>query len=280
MNYSIWNIKPVPRGEATVTVATPTIATSTIATRTTRYRDLMNTNTAAIVLLAWTRRLGLDDDTLTRADEPHRVADEAADRVRLLHVFGSTVLTGPPGALDRIDPAVLRDPRAAETGTFAAATTAAALARAVGAIRPATTESLWYLDAYGPSPDGAEPLISHDSSDVDAVAGTCPPVDVNEAAVAGLERSFTLLDHAHTPRACSGYAVRDGFLADLRVLTDPRSRRTGDGSTVGRLAALDALDAGLIAQARIHPDNHTARRLAVSVGFAECGWLVTVSPTR
>lgn len=233
----------------------------------------MNTNTAAIVRLAWTRGFGLPDESLSRAGSPHLVPDDDAAAVRLIRLWDASVLTGPPSILARIDTSA-----AVGGEDLTAATTA--LARAVGATRPPTTELLGYLDAYGDGPGGEEPLISHDDHDAHALTRRCPPDDVNEAAIDGLERNFTVLDDAHTGQATAGYATWQGLLADVRVLSAPPSRRRGLATAAARIAAHDALDDGLVPQARIHPDNHGARRLALRLGFVVCGRVTRVPLSR
>ncbi len=234
----------------------------------------MEANSQAIVRLAWSRLLGLPDDTLDPAANPVRtVRADAAGQTMVLRLWRTWVVQGPGWFHDRtadVDPGVLADP------TTLLRICDGHLARLVG------HAVLGYTDRYAkPSVPGSVALEDVPVDDAPSAAASleraCPPDDVAEVGLAEMSRLFVTLDDRDHPTSGAGYDEWQGLLAHLGVLTPPALRSAGWGTLAAALALNDALDAGLVAQWRARSDNLASRRLARKLGFTRAGEQTTVT---
>lgn len=238
----------------------------------------MDAHTADVVRLAWSRGLGLGDDAALAAGRPRAiVATDDDGPVEFVQVFGAEALRGPAALIGPV--AALGAPAFADGTALAALREAAPAGGAGRAMRIRAREALGYRDHYSPRAAGPLPTVSHAPHDAARVLDACPADDA--AAVAGDLTGgpggdpdgpppFTLLD-GDGPVALAGYRTVHHLLADVRVITAAHARRRGHARTVGALAADDALDAGLICQARIPAGSAGAGALARALGFAASG---------
>jgi len=238
------------------------------------YHRQVEANTQAIVRLAWSRLLGLPDDTLDPAANPVPVVRSVAPgQAMVVRLWETWVVLGPDWFQDRtadVDPALLVDPstllRACDGHP----------ARIVG------HAVLGFTDRYAePSVPGRVALEDVPVDDAPSAAATlersCPPDDVAEVGLAELSRVFVTLDDRDQPTSGAGYDEWQGLLGHLGVLTPPEQRRTGWGTVAAALALNDALDVGLVGQWRARTDNAVSRRLARKLGFVESGEQSTVT---
>ena len=64
----------------------------------------LDPGTIAIIQLAWSRRLGLEDDALSAAEDEERIYDvhDEANEVRFVRLFGREVFSGPEWAAEQV----------------------------------------------------------------------------------------------------------------------------------------------------------------------------------
>lgn len=234
----------------------------------------LDTSTIAIIQLAWSRRLGLDDDALAAAENEERIYDvqEEASEVSFVRLFGREVFSGPEWAAEQV-----RHKSAAELSTGAALVR---LSLDHGG-RGTGTEHLYYADSFPPVPATGF-AVAEDRHYAQALERLCPPDDVLEAKLASREALFLLVDDAANPGdpaplAGAGYSIRDGILADMGALTAPAHRMRGLGSYVSAIAVEDAMTAGLIPQWRAPFNNVGASRTAFGTGFVSAGIRASVA---
>jgi ribosomal protein S18 acetylase RimI-like enzyme len=225
-------------------------------------------NTEAIVRLAWSRLLGLPDDTLDPAANPVRtVRSVASGQAVVLRLWTTWAVLGPDWFHERtaeVDPSDLVDPSTLLRSCDGHP------ARLVG------HAVLGFTDRYAEPPvPGSVALRDVPVDDAPTAAAAleraCPPDDVAEVGLAEMSRSFVTLDDRDQPTSGAGYDEWQGLLGHLGVLTPPELRRIGWGTVAAALALNDALDVGLVAQCRVRTDNTAARRLARTLGFVEVG---------
>jgi hypothetical protein len=238
------------------------------------YHRRVEANTEAIVRLAWSRLLGLPDDTLDPAANPVRtVRSVAPGQAMVVRLWKTWVVLGPAWFQDRtaeVDAAALVDP------TTLLRSCDGHPARLLG------HAMLSFTDRYAAPPvPGSVALSDVSVDDAPAAAATleraCPPDDVAEVGLAELSRVFVTLDDRDQPTSGAGYDEWQGLLGHLGVLTPPELRRTGWGTVAAALALNDALDVGLVGQWRARSDNTASRRLARKLGFVEAGEQSTVT---
>ncbi|UPO75845.1 GNAT family N-acetyltransferase [Arthrobacter sp. Helios] len=233
----------------------------------------LDTSTISIIQLAWSRRLGLDDDALAAADSDERIYDvhEEASEVSFVRLFGREVFSGPAWAAAQV-----RSKSAAELSS------GAALMRlsADHGGRGTGTEHLFYADFY-PEVPASELAIAEDRRYAETLERLCPPDDVLEAKLSAREALFLLMDDANpevpAPLAGAGYSIKDGILADMGALTAPGHRMRGLGSYISAIAVEDAMAAGLIPQWRAPFNNVGASRTAAGAGFVAAGIRASVA---
>lgn len=227
----------------------------------------MDSNTEAIIRLAWTRRLGLPDDALS---EPGcRVHADNADTVSFITVWGRNIVAGPGWAHDR---AASVPDETLRTHAGLLDLTADHGGHGLGAA------ILAYADVDTAVREVADdkPFVSNDHADARRLEALCPPDDVNEAGLASLDSVFVLLDDDAAPVAAAGFDEWNGIVAHMGALTAPNHRRLGAGATIAAIATSEALDAGLVPGWRSHEANSASRRLAGSLGYEEVGTQTTV----
>ncbi|BCW19989.1 GNAT family N-acetyltransferase [Pseudarthrobacter enclensis] len=227
----------------------------------------LDPGSAAIVQLAWARRLGLDDDAFgTALASGERIvrADESARTVQFVRLFGSSVLVGPQAIIDAA--ADIPDADMAQHVTLLT------LTREYGG-HGLGAAALFFADDLPLQQPAEEMTVSHGNAEAIELEGRCPPDDVNEVGLSDLENRFTIVhevDGRRMPLACGAYTEWEGLLAHLGVLVDPEWRRRGLGTLAASIAAHEALAAGLTLQWRTDVSNTgslaLARRLGLSAG--------------
>lgn len=233
----------------------------------------LDSGTIAIIQLAWSRHLGLQDNALAETDSGERIYSirDHAETVSFLRLFGTEVFSGPEWAAER-----------ARTKSAAELTRHSALVqmsmehggRTLGA------EQLFFADSFPAVAPLEELAVAHDPGLAVELERLCPPDDVAEAGLAGKEDLFILVDDSldePRPVAGAGYSISDGILADMCVLTAPAHRLRGLGSYISSIAREDAMAGGLIPQWRARLDNVGAARTAVGSGFIPAGVRTSVA---
>lgn len=228
----------------------------------------LDPGSAAIIQLAWARHLGLDDDafgaSLASGERVARV-DEAARSVEFIRLFGSSALVGPQWVIDAA--AGIPDQEMAQHVTLLT------LTRSHGG-HGLGSAALFFADDLPLRQPSGELSVSHGSQEVIELEALCPPDDVNEVGLAGLENRYTIIhevDGRRVPVACGAYTEWEGLLGNLGVLVDPEWRRRGLGTLAASIAAHEALAAGLTVQWRADVSNTGALALARQLGFAAGG---------
>lgn len=275
----------------------------------------MDSHTAAVIGLAWARGLGADDDAFTDRGARATVIDDSLETLEHVELFGAEVLRGPGRLVERVatlpaaafrDGAALAGLTTAPGGGGLRTTQQDFLAYRdhYSVERPPASAP----PAGAPIPAlGQVPTISHAPDDAALVLDACPADDAADAPVRislpgtslpgtsepgypstttapetpaeGPPTLFTLVeDDARV--ALAGFHPQHHLLADVRVVTASSCRRRGHATTVATLAIEDALDAGLICQARLRDESAAAKTLAERLGFAHAGSRVVFGPGR
>lgn len=228
----------------------------------------MQSETAAIIRLAWTGILDLDDDLL-EADGDRRlsVVRPETGSVSFVQLLGQGIVIGPDWAVERVS-----------TVEDAVLASVSGLLRLAADHHPqALGESvLAYFDDYCEWPGLTDAAVTDDPQAVVDLEKSCPPDDVAEVGLAELDSQFALINELDEPVAGAGFDIWGGILAHLGVLTAPSLRGLGHGTLIAALASNAAMDEGLIPQWRSRVDNHPSRRLAKRLGFTEVGTQTTV----
>ena len=237
----------------------------------------LDPGTVAIVQLAWSRLLGLDDTALGDGgtDRLYRVDDDAVV-LTFVTLFGREALRGPAWAVDAA--------RGLSGPELRGHSTLLALSREHGG-RGLGEAQLYFCDEL-PVIEGPEAVVSTDGSEVRDLEQLCPPDDVGEAGLGALGHTFVLLEEdtaSSTPRAPlagAGYEIWEGILAHLAVLTPPERRRQGHAQRIAAVAVEEAMAAGLVPQWRARTDNTASQRTARRAGFAFAGTQTSVALQR
>ena len=228
----------------------------------------LDPGSAAIIQLAWARRLGLDDDAFSSAlASGERIvrADESVRTVEFVRLFGSSALVGPQWIIDAA--AELPDEEMAQHVTLLTLTRSHG-GHGMGAA------ALFFADDLPVKQPSEEMTVSHGNADAIKLEGRCPPDDVNEVGLSDLENRYTIIHEVEgrrVPLACGAYAEWEGLLAHLGVLVDPGWRRRGLGSLAASIAAHEALAAGLTLQWRTDVSNTGSLALARKLGLSAGG---------
>ena len=232
----------------------------------------MEDGTRAIVELAWARELGLLDDAFSFAEAGERLTRTNPALAMFVVLWDRSVLVGPEWLLDR----------AADVDDLTLGS-GAGLLRLVGEGPSGPTSArllgeavLAFTDAYANHPSLDAAVVADDEDLLGDLQRECPPDDVTEVGLAGMDQRFVLLDDREAPVAGAGYAEQQGILAHLGVLTPPALRHEGHGTLVGALALNDALDAGLVGQWRARETNLASLALGRRLGFEAVGRQTTV----
>lgn len=228
----------------------------------------LDPGSAAIIQLAWARHLGLDDGafaaSLSSGERMVR-ADDAAETVEFVRLFGSSALVGPQWVIDAA--AGIPDEEMAQHVTLLTLTRSHG-GHGLGAA------ALFFADDLPLRQPSEELTVSHGNPDAIELEGLCPPDDVNEVHLSELEHRYTILhevDGRRFPVACGAYGEWEGLLAQMGVLVDPEWRRRGLGSVAASIAAHEALAAGLTVQWRAEVSNTGAVALARQLGLSTGG---------
>ena len=228
----------------------------------------LDPGSAAIIQLAWARRLGLDDGAFSSAlASGERIvrADESARTVEFVRLFGSSALVGPQWVIDAA--ADLPDEEMAQHVTLLTLTRQHG-GHGMGAA------ALFFADDLPLRQPPEEMTVSHGNAEAIELEGRCPPDDVNEVGLSDLENRYTIvheLEGRRVPLACGAYSEWEGLLAHLGVLVDPCWRRRGLGSLAASIAAHEALAAGLTLQWRTDVSNTGSLALARKLGLSAGG---------
>ena len=228
----------------------------------------LDPGSAAIIQLAWARRLGLDDDAFSSAlASGERIvrADESARTVEFVRLFGSSALVGPQWVIDTA--AGIPDEEMAQHVTLLTLTRSHG-GHGLGAA------ALFFADDLPLRQPPEEMTVSHGNAEAIELEGRCPPDDVNEVGLSDLENRYTIvheLEGRRVPLACGAYTEWEGLLAHLGVLVDPEWRRRGLGSLAASIAAHEALAAGLTLQWRTDVSNTGSLALTRKIGLSAGG---------
>ena len=228
----------------------------------------LDPGSAAIIQLAWARRLGLDDDAFGDAlASGERIvrADESARTVEFVRLFGSSVLVGPRSIIEAA--AGIPDEEMAQHVTLLKLTREQG-GHGLGAA------ALFFADDLPLQQPSEELTVSHGNPEAIELEDRCPPDDVNEVGLSDLENRYTIvheLDGRRVPLACGAYGEWEGLLANMGVLVDPDWRRRGLGALAGSIAAHEALAAGLTLQWRADVSNTGCLALARKLGLSAGG---------
>src|SRR5919112_3740466 len=228
----------------------------------------LDPGSAAIIQLAWARRLGLDDDAFGAAlSSGERIvrADEAARTVEFVRLFGSSALVGPQWVIDAA--AGIPDEEMAQHVTLLTLTRSHG-GHGLGAA------ALFFADDLPLGQPSGELTVSHGNPEAIELEGLCPPDDVNEVGLSDLENRYTILhddEGQRMPVACGAYSEWEGILAHMGVLVAPEWRRRGLGSLAASVAAHEALASGLTLQWRTDVSNKGSLATARSLGFSTGG---------
>ncbi|MDR7157448.1 GNAT family N-acetyltransferase [Arthrobacter sp. BE255] len=228
----------------------------------------LDPGSAAIIQLAWARRLGLDDDAFAAAlASGERIvrADDSAKTVEFVRLFGSSALVGPQWVIDAA--AAIPDEEMAQHVTLLTLTRAHG-GHGLGAA------ALFFADDLPLKQPSDDLTVSHGNPEAIELEGLCPPDDVNEVGLSDLENRYTIVhevDGRRVPVACGAYSEWEGLLGHLGVLVDPDWRRRGLGSLAASIAAHEALAAGLTVQWRAEVSNTGSVALARKLGLSTGG---------
>lgn len=225
--------------------------------------------TVSIIQLAWSRLLGLDDAALAAGRGRIYREDNSATLLTFITLFGNEALVGPSWALEAA--------RAIPGEELARHSTLLSLSRPHGG-RALGEAFLYFCDVLPSFPEEG-PLVSSDPGHARALERRCPPDDVAEVGLSGMEQSCVLVDDRSdppVPLAGAGYDIWGGILAHVGVLTAPDERRRGRATFATSVAVEEAMAAGLIPQWRARADNVASQRTALGAGFVLAGTQTSV----
>jgi hypothetical protein len=227
-------------------------------------------HTRAIVRLAWERRFGFPDGALADDGTLQQLRNDGATSLTFLRLWGGAVLVGPGWALEEAREYAPED--------LADHATLLALTRSHGG-HGLGTASLYYADDLPLVQPQEEVTLSREPGLASRLEERCPPDDIHEVHLGGMDHTFTLLD-GDLPVACGAYAEWQGIVAQLGVLVAPGLRHTGRGTLAASVAAQEALASGLVLQARADVSNFAANALARRLGLSWAGTQTSVLLAR
>ncbi len=230
------------------------------------YAGAVESNSRAIIQLAWARVLGLPDDVLV-SDSQERVHQPDASMIMSVVLFGRRIVRGPAWFLDRAGG--MSDDELDDEATL--------ISLASGFVgRSLGTTVLAYTDRYVPVTERSALPVSDDPRAAADLERQCPPDEVTDAGLSEAHTTLVLLDELDTPLAGAGLTEWQGIIGQLTVLTGPTHRRQGYGRAAAALGVNEALDRGLVAQWRAQPDNLASFQLGRRLGFVTVGRQTTV----
>ena len=234
----------------------------------------LDPGTVSIIQLAWSRLLGLDDGALGDGGSDRLYStDDDASLLTFVTLFGREVLKGPAWAVEA--------GRSLSGTALRSASTLLTLTRDHGG-RALGEAQLYFCDAL-PQFDEPPADVSSEAALVRALERRCPPDDVAEADLGGVEYPFVLVDGSdgdearQTPLAGAGYDIWEGILAHIAAITPPDERRKGYAGRVAAVAVEEAMAAGLVPQWRARTDNTASQRTARRAGFMFAGTQTSVA---
>lgn len=233
----------------------------------------LNPHTEQIIMLAWSRILGLPDTGIqdaapgTRREAP----DDDAAAVTLVELFGRTVLYGPAAVLKAARD-IPDEELGLETRLLDVARSAAAGARTLG-------EAHLLFCEEPPEIQGSDLVsVSFEAEHVHQLTTQSPADDV---ALSGLERArwtaALVREETGQVMAAAGCEVWQQVLGHIGVLTHPGHRGLGLGRFAAAVATEEAFTDGLIPQWRASAESPGSLRLAISLGYLQAGHQTTVS---
>lgn len=225
----------------------------------------VDAGTEAIVRLAWARRLGLVDEALL-APGAGRSFSVRNDVLMGLALSGATVAVGPESLRSAMSG--LSDGRLTDGSTLLSL--AGARGRLVG------EATLLCTDEYIADRSWTSVEVDDDPESVAQLEQLCPPDDVLEVGLAGLDWRFAVRDDTDAPVAGAGFQEREQLLAQLGALTASTARRRGHATRAAAVATNEALDRGLVPQWRARAGNIASLRLAAKLGYLPLGRQATV----
>lgn len=226
--------------------------------------------TISIIQLAWSRLLGFDDDAMAGGRDRIYREDNNAPLLTFVTLFGKEALVGPTWALDAA--------KGLSGVELTRSSTLLSMSRAHGG-RGLGEAYLYFCDTLPSFPDDGPP-VSSDPEHALALERLCPPDDVAEVGLSGMEHTGVLVDESSEPLlplAGAGYDIWEGILAHLGVLTAPDERRRGRASYAASIAVEESMATGLIPQWRARMDNIASQRTALRAGFIHAGSQTSVA---
>lgn len=230
-------------------------------------------HTGKIIMLAWSRILGLEDTALDGASPGERIEAGHSDAgaVSLVQLLGRTVLYGPPevvAAARRIPEEEL----ALESRLLDVTRAHYRGARILG------EADLLYCE-QPPEIEGSDRVsVSFEADHVSQLTSRAPADDV---ALSGLEdaewTAAVVRESTGEVLAAAGREVWQGVLGHIGILTHPDHRGLGLGRFAAAVATEEAFVDGLIPQWRAAAESPGSLRMAISLGFSHAGHQTTVT---
>lgn len=233
----------------------------------------LDAHTEQIIMLAWSRILGLEDTALNAAFRGDRIEAEhsEASAVSLVQLFERTVLYGPPEILS----AARRIPEeelALESRLLDLARTYHPGARSLGEAH------LLYCEDV-PEIKGSDRIsVSFEAEYVRQLISHAPADDVTRSGLEKAEWTAAMVRNSSGQvLAASGCEVWQEVLGHIGILTRPDHRGLGLGRFAAAVATENAFVEGLIPQWRAAAESPGSLRMALSLGYTQVGHQTTVS---
>ena len=137
-------------------------------------------------------------------------ADDSAETVEFVRLFGSSALVGPQWVIDAA--AGIPDEEMAQHVTLLTLTRSHG-GHGLGAA------ALFFADDLPLQQPSDDLTVSHGNPEAIELEGLCPPDDVNEVGLSDLENRYTIVhevDGRRVPVACGAYSEWEGLLAPPR----------------------------------------------------------------
>lgn len=232
----------------------------------------LTAHTEQIIMLAWSRILGLADNALdsTPAGERIEAMNLEAEAVSLVQLFGRTVLYGPPEVVKSAR-SIPEEELALESRLLQIARTYYPGARILGEAH------LLYCEEP-PEIEGSDRVsVSFDSAHIRQLVSHSPADDAARAGLQDAEWTAAVVrESTGEVLAAAGRDVWQGVLGHIGVLTHPQHRGLGLGRFAAAVATEEAFVDGLIPQWRAAAESPGSLRMAMSLGFSQAGQQTTV----
>lgn len=233
----------------------------------------LDAHTEQIIMLAWSRILGLDDGELESASRQERIeaANDDAKAVSLVQLFGRTVLYGPPD--------VLADARQYHDEVLALESRLLALTRASHPGARMLGEAHLLYCEEPPEVEGSDSVaVSFDPKHARELASRSPADEVARSGLQEAEWTAALVREATGEvMAAASREVWQEVLGHIGILTHPERRGLGLGRFAAAVAVEEAFTEGLIPQWRAAAEEPASLRMAISLGFTPAGQQTTVA---